>query len=442
MSCIFIFRRDLRLTDNTALIQAGRHAEITQILPIFIYDHNQITGPYCSEKFLVVQEEALDDLNKYLLNYKSRLHRFYGTPYKVIAYLIAEFKPAFIAFNVDYSIYSIERDQAIINLCREQNIKIIAAHDTMLCHINFNKMYWEFAKRLITENIKTQRNNTSKYVERVFKCEHTNLNLKLVKLFNYKKIEAYKKIKPIVATRIWALDRIRNRSIESNYKISAHLKLGLISAREVFCYAKANQINYLIRQMTWRDFYFSCWRAHQNNYVFYDERFSYMQWRNDPVEMRAMWSGKTGYALVDAAMNELNTTGLMANRGRLIVGFFSVKILRINPFFTGYNDSNINKKDKRWFVGGQIYFSRHLIDACYANNTGNWHWVASDTVDSSGQRFGSGWAGRPMNVEMLHSGDDDYIREWLPNYDKYKANQIDRIVDAKERWKEWVALTH
>lgn len=442
MSCIFIFRRDLRLTDNTALIQIANMKEVTEILPIFIYDHNQISGNFTSNKFLIIQDEALNDLNSYLLKHNSKLHRFYGTPYKVISYLIQEYKPAYVAFNIDYSTYSNERDRLIASVCKQTGVKLIVQHDVMMCGtIKFTKLFWEFTKKLSEQQIIVRKNNSNKYTTRNFKYERANIESELVKHTSLRGIEQYRtKYKPITATRQWALDRIKTITInETNhirdgYLISAHLKLGLISPREVFKYAIVNHKGYLIKQMAWREFYFACWRSYQasqSNYDFYDRRFDYMQWRNDPIEMEAMWRGRTGYALVDAAITELNKTGFMANRGRLIVGFFSVKILRINPFYTSNN---------KWLVGGQIYFSRHLIDACYANNTGNWHWVASDTVDASGQRFGRGWAGRPMNVEVLHPGDEEYICKWI-DYDKYKTNKIKQIVNAAERWKEWISLT-
>ena len=111
----------------------------------------------------------------------------------------------------------------------------------------------------------------------------------------------------------------------------------------------------------------------------------------------------------------------MWNRGRLIVGWFSVKILRINPWLP------------KW--GGQAYFSEKLIDCCYANNTGNWHWVASDTLDASGQRFGKGWSGRPLNPEKIHPEDKNYISVWG------SKKKIKPIVDWHKRWSEWRQIT-
>jgi deoxyribodipyrimidine photolyase len=85
-------------------------------------------------------------------------------------------------------------------------------------------------------------------------------------------------------------------------------------------------------------------------------------------------------------------------------------------------------------MGGQLYFSSKLVDCCYANNTGNWHWVASDEVDASGQRFGKGWSGRRINPEKLKEGDVEYLKRWA-------APVVQKIVDWRARWKEWLSLT-
>jgi deoxyribodipyrimidine photolyase len=92
------------------------------------------------------------------------------------------------------------------------------------------------------------------------------------------------------------------------------------------------------------------------------------------------------------------------------------------------------KEVEDWRAGGQLYFSRRLVDCCYAQNVGNWHWVASDTLDASGQRFGHGWSGRKMNPEKLKPGDEEYLKKWRPK-------SRPPIVDWQVRWKEWLSLT-
>jgi deoxyribodipyrimidine photo-lyase len=411
-------------------------AEIERVLPVFIYDHNQITATIASEFFLKMQEEALADLGRTLSGAGSRLCKFYGTPFKIVSYLIAEWKPQYVAFNVDYSTYSMARDAKISEVCKLNAVKLLVDHDVMLGNLPFNKLFHAFSKEALNLRITVGPAAKNKFVNKTFKLE----KLSIIDGSNV-----------VPATRAWALNRIRKfcENPGQLYKdtgipaasISAHLKLGLISCREVFSYALSKGSGYLVKQMVWREFYFSLAREKRLHYDFYDSRYKFMEWRNDPAETKAMWLGLTGYPLIDASMRELNTTGFMWNRGRLLVGWFSVKILRINPFLP--LDANVHE----WHMGGQCYFSKMLIDACYANNTGNWHWVASDTVDASGQRFGSGWSGRPMDIEKIKKsssewlpGDAEYLAKWLPKSYGKKKN-VEKIVDHKVRWEEWKNLT-
>lgn len=427
---IYIFRRDLRLTDNRTLIKVVNMAE--EILPVFIYDHNQIKSDHASSKFLVAQEEGLCDLGASIEKMKGRLCKFYGTPYKVVQFLIENWKPDAVAFNLDYSAYSKKRDREIAAICKQYGVDLVVDHDVMMGNVPFDKLFHIYSKKIITMKF-----DVIKFPPL---CKFVNTRFAIEKL----NVASGKSVVPI--NRNWALDRVRRfcENPQALFKdtgvagtmISAHLKLGLLSAREVYNYAFLKSSGHLVKQMIWREFYFALARENRNHYDFYDARFKFMQWINDPAEIKAMWRGQTGYPLIDASMNELNKTGFMWNRGRLLVGFFSVKILRINPFLPPNPDIH------KWYMGGQYYFSKHLIDACYANNTGNWHWVASDEVDASGQRFGKGWSGRPNNVEKIHGptspwqpGDKEYLEKWT------STKQAKILVKWEDRWAEWCNLT-
>lgn len=402
MKCIFIFRRDLRLTDNTGLIEVLK--KYKKVLPVFIYDHNQFTSPHKSAVFTEYQEGALADLDSYLRAKGSRLCKFYGTPHKVVAYLIKKYSPDAVAFNVDYSNYSIERDKLIAETVRQSGVECHMYHD--VCQrLPFHKAYHHF----IAQDIKMEprRNGQRNYDKQYFDKEKQQQS------------PAVREI-----GRREALSRIRGRT--ENFEISIHLKLGLVSTREVYNYGIKYKIVQLIKQMLWREFFFSCWLAHKNNYEFYDERFARIKWRNS--EMKQMWTGRTGFAYIDASVNQLNKTGFMPNRNRLIVAYFSIKILHINPFL--YNSSlSVENEGEVWNCGGQQYFSIKLADCCYANNTGNWHWIASDTVDAAGMRFNAGFAGRPFKIEP--KGEEEYIKQWHPGH------SVKKIVDPKERYQEW-----
>jgi len=455
---MFLFRRDLRIRDNIGLIYAAKYEPI---LPVFIFDAEQLSSNHASNNFIQLMCEAVADLDQYLKKQGSRLCCFYGKPCNVVKYLIEKYKPAVVIYNADYSQYSKTRDAAIRLVCREMDTPVVEAHDVTLLPPErllaaYSYRYWEFVKNIGKISVEAKKCHT-KFVRKIFAEEWRDYG------------EFYKPNSQInvSATRKAAIARIHHgeddfvasrKTLQPGLMISAHLKLGLISPREIFDYVVAhwqreNAVD-LVKQLIWRDFYFAF--AMKINvgidvsmprsiYEFIDHRFHKIKWLDDPVEIKAMWSGKTGIPLIDAGVRELNKTGFMHNRARLLVGFFSVKILRINPF-------------GKW--GGQRYFSRKLIDACYANNTGNWHWVASDMLDSSGQRYSRGFAGRPSNPQktLHHDPGCVYVKKWIPeirglendeieHWHKihkklaHKCDYIAPIVNVKKRWKEWLKET-
>ncbi len=456
MKCIYLFHRDLRLTDNTTLIAALKKYD--KVLPVFIYDVNQIT-PFSGQvlsceksarasskdlaknhNFLYLQEQALEDLDEYLKLKGTRLLRMYGSPHKVINYLIKIYKPEAVAFNKDYSVYAQIRTAEIAKVCAQYSVEILSLDDYYIHKevtdrkLTYVRLFSDFAIASTNyRDIQVQKNNMAKYDMYFPPLFRTSIPFQL------------KARTKVTATRKAALARIKTERTQ-NWRISSHLKLGLISAREVYKYAINVENLQLQRQLLWRDYYLAVWlhfsdiRGPAGNYEFYDERYSKIQWRNDPVECKAMWTGQTGFVIIDAAIRKLNKTGFIKNRYRLLVAYFSIKILRINPFLAPDKFSRELSRDEvreeadYWTVGGQIHFSRTLIDCCYIANTANWHFAASDLLDASGQRFGKGWSGRSYNIEPKPE-DKKFIEKWKP-----KKN-TEPICDLKMRWQEWRSMT-
>lgn len=455
--CIFIFRRDLRLCDNTTLIYVLKKYDL--VLPVFIFDYNQLHES-TNNFFIEAQNEAVADLNSYLKKKGSRLCCFYGKPHKVVSYLIKNYQPNAIAFNNDYSVYSRERDAAIISvslpslpkngkengkevlLHKKEELEIIIKHDNLLAPgTPFDKRFGAFVKSV--NSLPVVPNKASNYDNKKFDKECPQMFLPPIKMKKKEDGEKRTRKNTIALLHKKVKDSFSPSSLQSEKEnidnsISVNLKLGLISIREMYKFGLEYKSVQLIKGALWREFFFAAWlhyssssspgegsgkgsKLGENNYRFYDERYNGINWLDNEKEIKALWSGKTGYPLVDASVHQLNKSGFMWNRGRLIVGWFSVKILRINPWLP------------KW--GGQAYFSNKLIDCCYANNTGNWHWVASDTLDASGQRFGKGWSGRPLNPEKLHPGDEDFITRWGTK------KKIKPIVDWRVRWAEWRSFT-
>jgi len=464
MHGVFIFRRDFRIKDNVALIETLNKCD--KVYLIFIFDPYQIDETNNNKNYRSINSiqfmiESLEDLNRELSN---GLHCFYGDPLKILIKIKKQVDFKVVGFNEDYSPYSIERDNKIKKWCNNKNIELVTfEHDNVL--IPYNKVmtndgnpytvfssYYKKAKKFKVEKLKntTKKNYIKKNIGGEVKL--SAMKNKLIKKKENKELikggreEALKIMNNIKDFKAYNLKRD-----ELNYdttKLSSYLKFGCISIREVyFRFKKDLQLSSdLIKQLYWRSHYFVLKKYHSND-VGYDhlqERFKKLKWENKYGKQ--MWEGTTGFPAIDAGVRELNKTGFMHNRARLLVANFSVKILHLDPL------------GNKW--SGQEYFSRTLIDCCYANNYGNWMWILGP-YDPSGYRYGkkNTFSGRVFKDIIKFSKWDKelaYIRKWIPElknvpdkdvknwntaYKKYPKIKYNPIVDFDDRIKKWYKLT-
>lgn len=435
---IFLFRKDLRLDDNLALIELSK--ECTCILPIFILDPYQITENeknkyYRSNNAIQFMCESLIDLNKQLNN---KLVLFNGDPIKILEKIfkllinINKYDSIILGFNLDYTKYAIKRDTLISKLCLNYKIKIITIeHDHTL--VPFNNMikksnsaymvYGSFYKNAIKTKvnipIKNKFNNYIKISPIDFSYPINNL----YKLYKYNKYLIQK------GGRTIALKKIHNNEVYKNYtnkrdllsfttyQISAALNFGCISIREMFHIIKSN--TEIKKQLYWRDFYTCILRyiPNANSYsLFIDDRFNKLKWPNNEKNWKLMMESKTGYLIIDAAMRELIKTGYIGNRVRLLLGTFWIKYLLINPLHPKY--------------GSQVGFSRYLVDCNTSQNKLNHQWFID--LDLSGRRFAkkgcNPLTGRMMRIdnEVIKKFDPDciYIKKWLPELEKIPNKEL------------------
>jgi deoxyribodipyrimidine photo-lyase len=459
---IFIFRRDLRLEDNLALIELSK--KVDYILPVFIFDPYQIIKTdhnkyYFSEHVVQFICECVDDLNIQLNNKNSKLHIFYGKPYIIIEKLIQNLKNVIVGFNKDYSNYSIERDNKIIQVCKENNIEYII-NDNDLFLMDHKKMmkndkdafkvYSSFYKNMIQKTIDKPIKNTFKnYIKKNFDFIYNDYH----SFYNYNpnlvekggRIEAIKKIKNLNHFK----DYNNNRDLLSyeTTRISGHLNMGSISPREIWyqIIKKLGKTSILLKQLIWRDYYlcFYIYIPNANSFKKYiDSRFDKIKWRNSKKEWETLMDAKTGFLLVDASINELKNTGYIHNRARLILGAFWIKYLQID----------INHP----IYGSQVGFSKYLLDAIgCSQNKMNHHWLLD--IDYGGMRFGKKGtiSGRRIDISntKIKEYDPDciYIKKWLPHLKdipnielyKWKGNILHPapIFNPDERYNEWIKLT-
>jgi len=381
---LFIFRRDLRIIDNTALIHLSNHCE--NIYTIFIFTPEQVgkENKYKSDNAVLFMIESLMDLHTEIKKKGGELYTFYGTNKNIVQYLIPVLDIQVCSFNIDYTPYAVHRDREIIEICDTFNVQILnfISHDYYL-HIpgtilnNNKQIYMKFTpfynialklqKKIKKPNMQSsfpfrQTNKNMKYMIDLYtsinKFTHINPNI----LLRGGRTNAFKYL-PIAKENIYDYDNTRDYLIYPTSQLSSYIKFGCLSIREIF-YLFKNQKNF-IRQLYWREFYIDI--LYYYPHVLYQPfkiNYKDIQWSKNETNFNHWMNATTGFPIVDACMRQLNTTGYMHNRGRLIVSSFLIKTLLID------------------WRKGEKYFANKLIDYDVSNNNGNWQWISGTGADS------------------------------------------------------------
>ena len=413
---IFIFRRDFRIHDNLALNSLIKDCGNKGIYPIFIFNPAQIypkNNPYFSNNCVQFMIESLDDLDKNIhVNY------YEGVDIDILTKLSSKYKIKSIAYNKDYSPFAIKRDSIIEEWANNNGIRIITEEDYTLYNMgtiqnNQNKPYQVFTP-FYKKSLSLKVNDMQKLAVKSINV------IKHIKKFDKHKYYIANDDLAVRGGRDKALIRLKNvmtdyakfrdyPGLDKTTKLSAYIKFGCVSIREV--YYNYDDAKELQRELIWREFY--------ANILFYfphvlgnsfKEKYDNIKWTNNKEWFKKWCEGKTGYEMVDAGMNQLNKTGWMHNRLRMITAMFLTKDLLI---------------DWRW---GEKYFASKLVDYDPASNNGGWQWSASTGTDAQ-PYF------RIFNPELQlkrYDKDYEYIRRWIPNYE-YETYSIEKIVDHKRR---------
>jgi len=402
---LFIFRRDLRLEDNTGLIYALKNARV--VIPCFIFTPEQIDhNPYKSHRALEFMMGALNDLRKDL---QGKLYFFHGKPEEIVEKCIQKLAIDGVIVNRDYTPYSIERDKKIGRVCKKHNTPFLSFDDALLhppeTTLKQNGQpyavftpYFRNASRL--KVTAPQKNRYSNYykgpisfssqvpLSNSFKGRSEGLKI----LKSLKKFSTYRQDRDFPA-------------LDATTQLSPHLKFTTCSPREVYA-AIVKQLGIhseLIRALYWRDFFTTI--AFFYPHVFkgaFHQKFDRLKWSDDKKAFHRWCEGKTGVPIVDAGMRELNATGFMHNRVRMIAATFLVKDLHI---------------DWHW---GEKYFAQNLIDYDPSVNNGNWQWVASTGCDAQPYfRIFNPWT-----QAKKFDPDCSYIKKWIPELKNLSAKEI------------------
>ncbi|MGY6274555.1 cryptochrome/photolyase family protein [Methylomonas sp. MgM2] len=411
---LFIFRRDLRLSDNNGLNAALLQSE--RVLPCFIFDPRQIEShPYQSGPGLQFMLEALQDLQRQFQRHGGYLYTFHALPETVIAQLHQQQGIGAVFVNRDYTPFSKRRDADLQRVCDELAIPLHCAGDALLNEPEEvvkddgspYRVFTAFYKRArqipvampsdlaggrFIPNAKDEENLIEK-----FKRKHRNVRQggrsAAVELLNG--LDACGKYN----------EQRDFPAVDASSHLSAYLKFGCCSIREAY-YAVLDNLGSehpLLRQFYWRDFFTHI--AHHFPQVFghaFQTRYDDIVWGNNADEFEAWKQGLTGFPIVDAGMRQLKQTGDMHNRVRMITASFLVKDLQI---------------DWRW---GERHFARHLVDYDPCVNNGNWQWAASTGCDAQPYfRIFNPWLQqKKFDAECV------YIKRWLPELRAFSTSVI------------------
>lgn len=411
---IFWLRRDLRLEDNTALYYAlkGKHP----VLVVFIFDPEILkTLPEKKDRRVSFIYRQLQNLNEKICRYGSSLLVLHEVPKTAFQSLLKEYEVREVFTNHDYEPYARKRDNEVAGLLAENNVE-----------------FHTFKDQVIFEKDEVMKPDGSPYTvftpySRVWKKrlqeedmpffpseEHLDnlLNMSQTPMLSLEEI-GFEAVDPNVPEADLSEDLIRNYhktrnlpGVKGTSMVGVHLRFGTLSVRHLV--KKALQFNEVwLNELIWREFFMMIlWHFPQVVNQNFRSKYDRIPWRNNEREFQLWCRGETGYPLVDAGMRQLNKTGWMHNRVRMLTAGFLCKHLLI---------------DWRW---GEAYFAEKLLDYELASNNGNWQWAAGTGCDATPyfRIF------NPDTQLMKFDPDLKYVKTWIPDF---RAGYLEPVVEHK-----------
>ena len=403
---IFWFRRDLRLEDNTALNQAL--SKKLQVLPVFIFDEEILHELPNNDPRVNFIYNSLNKIDQTLKKHNSSLLCLRGKPIKIWKNLLENFQIESVFVNKDYEPYARHRDQKIKQILEKHGISFISLKDQVIHEENEilkndNNPYTVFTpyKRKWLElyeakpyTNKVDFNNFYSKI-RVFPSME-ELGIKKsdisVKDFDLSKVDDYEQIRDYP-------------HIDQTSYLSPHLRFGTVSIREILSKLKPNN-SVFQSELIWREFFMQI-LYHFPHVVTknFKPKYNAIKWLNNSTDFEKWCTGKTGYPIVDAGMRQLNKTGYMHNRVRMITAGFLCKHLLID-----------------WRLG-EAYFAKKLLDYELSSNNGNWQWAAGTGCDAAPyfRIF------NPYEQQKKFDKNQDYIKKWVSeiNTDQYPKPMVE-----------------
>lgn len=418
---IFWFRRDLRLNDNAGLFSAL--SENNNVLPIFIFDQAILSKLPKNDARVSFIHDSLEEIRTQLHQHQRELSIYHGKPEEVFQKLVTQFKVTQVYTNRDYEPYAQQRDENIKQLLESNSI----AFNTYKDQVFFEKN--EITKADGTPYV-VYTPYKNKWKEHFRNCELKQFNSTALLSnlidefdFQYQSLSDIgfeknsHKVLPLKATPQLIEDYEATRDYPAvNYgtsKSGPHLRFGTVSVRTLLKKAIAQKNEIFWSELIWREFFMQIlWHFPDTHKDAFKAKYDRIEWRNNESEFEKWKTGTTGYPLVDAGMRELNETGYMHNRVRMLVGSFLCKHLLI---------------DWRW---GEAYFAEKLLDYDMSANVGNWQWVAGSGVDAAPyfRIF------NPTTQIKKFDKEHEYIKKWVTDLEElsYPQPMVDHKI-ARER---------
>lgn len=419
MMNVFWFRRDLRVDDNKGFFEALNSD--SEVLPLFIFDKNILDELPKDDARVSFIHERLESIDMELQKFGKNLAVFYGDPITIIEQIIAENQVKALYTNHDYEPYAKNRDQEITSVLASRNI----AFHTFKDQVIFEKsevvkddltpyvVYTPYSRKWkdLFQKTKLEHFESEKLLNNIANHSYPFLSLKEIG-FEQSKI----KVAPFDTSEklISNYEDTRNfPALEGTSMIGTHLRFGSVSIRKIVASAASNKKEIYLKELIWREFFMQIlWHFPHTSKKSFRPKYDAIKWNNNEEEFKKWCDGKTGYPFVDAGMRELNATGHMHNRVRMIVASFLCKHLMI---------------DWRW---GETYFASKLLDYEQSSNVGNWQWAAGSGVDAAPyfRIFNPTEQVKKFDKELV------YIKKWIPELQEFSYPQpiVDHVF-ARER---------
>jgi len=401
---IFWFRRDLRLEDNHGLFQAlsGENP----VIPIFIFDKDILDKlPQDDHRVSFIFETLQNMRNILQEKYGSSIDFRYGNPVKIFTQLMNDYDIASVYTNHDYEPYAKKRDDEIKQLLSEHDIDFYTFKDQVI----FEKdevtkddgdpyvVYTPYKNKWRSQ-FNTERDLQTFDTEKHANNFYQNTRLPQLTLADM----GFEKSSIVVPEYKLTSDIIKEYADTRNFPIQdgtshlgPYLRFGLVSVRQIMKRAYSGSGETFMNELIWREFFMQImWHFPYTANQAFREKYDTVPWREAPEDLQKWKDGQTGYPMVDAGMRELNNTGYMHNRVRMVVASFLCKHLLID------------------WRHGERYFAEKLFDFDLSANVGNWQWAAGSGVDAA-PYF------RVFNPQTQFEKFDkggEYVQKWVPEY--------------------------